>query len=179
MLTTLLAAIATLLLSYLFVVGGWQKFAGTRYFQAVIADYRIVPASWAPWLARCLPVVELLAGLALLIPILRLPALVTVTVLLTGYTAAIAFNIIRGRRDIDCGCAGPGQQQTISGWLLGRNLLLIALALLSGSALQAQHLGWPGWCLSLLGATLAALLYHVFNQLIANDNLLRRIARHG
>ena len=179
MLVTLLATISTLLLSYLFVVGGWHKLADASYFQGVITDYQILPMSWSPWLARSLPLVELGAGIGLLIPALRIPALIVVTLLLTGYSAAIALNILRGRRDLDCGCAGPGQAQTISGWMLGRNLLLITLALLSGPALQQVRLDGPGWCLALLGTVLAALLYHVFNQLIANNHLLRRIAHHG
>jgi uncharacterized membrane protein YphA (DoxX/SURF4 family) len=179
MLFTVLATISTLLLSYLFVVGGWQKLADTAYFRDVITEYRIVPASWSPAVARALPIVEISVGLALLIPALQLPALGAVAVMLAGYTFAMALNITRGRRDLDCGCAGPGQEQTISGWLLGRNLALISLALLSGSALQQHSLGWSGWSLALLGTAVLALLYHTFNQLIANNNLLRRIARHG
>lgn len=179
MLLTVVATISTLLLSYLFVIGGWQKLADSAYFRDVITEYRILPPSWSPGLARVLPVVEIGAGLALLIPALQLAALGAVAVLLAGYTFAMALNITRGRRDLDCGCAGPGQEQTISGWLLGRNLVLIALALLAGSALQQHSLGWQGWSLALLGTTVLALLYHVFNQLIANNNLLRRIARHG
>jgi uncharacterized membrane protein YphA (DoxX/SURF4 family) len=179
MLTTVLATISTLLLSYLFLVGGWQKRADTAYFQQVITDYRLLPASWSPLLARAIPIVEICAGLALLIPALQLIALAAVATLLAVYTLAIALNIARGRRDLDCGCAGPGQEQTISGWLLGRNLVLISLALLSVPALQQLSMDWLGWSLALLGATLLALFYHVFNQLIANNNLLRRIARHG
>lgn len=179
MLITVLATISTLLLSYLFVSGGWQKLADTAYFHRVITDYQILPANWSPWLARGLPIVEICAGLALLIPAIRLPALISVALLLAGYTFAMGLNIARGRRDLDCGCAGPGQEQTISGWLLVRNLLLISLALLSGSALQTLSLGWVSWSVALLGTTVLALLYHTFNQLIANNNLLRRIARHG
>ena len=123
--------------------------------------------------------VELGAGLALLIPASRTTALGTVTLLLGAYSAAIALNIVRGRRDIDCGCAGPGQEQTLSGWLLGRNAVLITMALLAVSSPQQLQLDWPGWSLALMGTALAALLYHVFNQLVANNNLLRRIARHG
>jgi uncharacterized membrane protein YphA (DoxX/SURF4 family) len=179
MLLTVLATMSTLLLSYLFVVGGWQKLADTAYFQQVITDYQVVPASWSPWVARALPIVEICAGLALLIPMLQRSALAAVALLLAGYTVAMALNIARGRRDLDCGCAGPGQEQTVGGWLLGRNLVLISLALLSGPALQQLSLGWSGWSLVLIGATALALFYHVFNQLVANNNLLRRIAQHG
>ncbi len=173
------AIIATLLLSYLFVVGGCQKLRDTANFQEVVSDYKIVPKAWSPWLARLLPFLEVCAGLALLIPIVRGSALVLLTGLLATYTAAIALNIVRGRIDIDCGCAGPGQEQTISTWLLGRNTVLILLALGAHSALQAEVLGPLGWSIAFLGTALAALIYHAFNQLIANKNLLQRIAHHG
>ncbi len=179
MLLPLLTAIAILLLSYLFVVGALQKLAHTAYFRQVITDYQILPRTWSPSLARTLPLVELGAGLALLIPASRTMALGTVTLLLAAYSAAIALNIHRGRQDIDCGCAGPGQEQTLSGWLLGRNAVLITLALLAVSGPQQLQLDWSGWSLALMGTAFAALLYHVFNQLVANNNLLRRIARHG
>jgi uncharacterized membrane protein YphA (DoxX/SURF4 family) len=176
---TLLATISTLLLSYLFVVGGWQKMSDAHHLGQVISDYQILPTRWSPWLARSLPLIEIGAGLALLIPALQIMALAAVTVLLAAYTAAIALNLARGRREIDCGCAGPGQEQTLSGWLLARNLFLITIALLSGPVLHTLQLGWSGWCLALAGTALAALLYHIFNQLIANKSLLRRIAHHG
>lgn len=179
MMTTLLATMLALLLSYLFVLGGWQKLADTTYLQQVITDYRVLPASWSRWIARGLPLVELGAGLALLIPGFQIPALIAVALLLAGYSAAMAINIARGRLDLDCGCGGPGQEQTVSGWLLGRNLVLFTLVLVSLPQLQSLQLAWKGWCLALLGATVAALIYHIFNQLIANSNLLRRIARHG
>lgn len=179
MLISLLTAIAILLLSYLFAVGAMQKLANTAYLRQVISDYQILPRTWSPLLARTAPLVELGSGLALLIPASRTTALGAVTLLLGAYSAAIALNIVRGRRDIDCGCAGPGQEQTLSGWLLGRNAVLITLALLAVLGPQQLQLDWSGWSLALMGTALAALLYHVFNQLVANNNLLRRIARHG
>ena len=176
---TLLATISTLLLSYLFVVGALQKLADASYFQQVITDYQILPATVSPLLSRVLPLVELGAGIALLIPLSQYAALGIVTALLAGYSTAIALNILRGRRDIDCGCAGPGQVQTLSTWLVGRNILLIMLALSAMTSTGQLLFGWPGWVLALSGAAVAALLYHVFNQLVANNNLLNRIKHHG
>ena len=81
MFITVLDAISLLLLSQLFAVGGWQKFAAQSHFQQVISDYRIAPQSWSPLLARYLPIFEMAAGLALLVPVLRIPALASVTTL--------------------------------------------------------------------------------------------------
>ena len=51
--------------------------------------------------------------------------------LLSLYTAAIVLNLARGRRDIDCGCGGPGSRQTLHEWLVWRNLAYLTLALLA------------------------------------------------
>jgi uncharacterized membrane protein len=179
MLSALPATMATLFLSYLFVVGGCQKLSDLRFFQHAVAEYKVLPTSWSGPMSRLIPVAEVVAGLALLIPTARLPALIVIAVLLAAYTAAIALNIVRGRADLDCGCAGPGQEQTINIWLLGRNFVLLAMALFSASVSAIAIPGLLGWGLAFLGATLAALIYHVVNQLIANNTLLRRIAHHG
>ena len=179
MLITLPTTMLYLFLSYLFVVGGCQKLADSRYFQQVVSDYQILPERWSSPLARALPLLEVCAGLAVLVPPARATALLLIAALLAGYSAAIAINVYRGRTDLDCGCSGPGQEQTISHWLLGRNLALIALAIVASIAPQPALFSPLGWGLALLGAALAALFYHVANQLIANHNLLGRIARHG
>lgn len=179
MLAALPATMATFLLSYLFIVAAWQKISSIDHFQQVLIDYQIAPESWSPLLARGLPMLELCAGLALLIPPARDPALVLLTALLATYSAAIALNLLRGRSDIDCGCSGPWQQQALSAWLIVRNTVLLSVAILARSTPQVETIGALGWGLGILGAVVAALIYHSSNQLIANRNLLQRIAQHG
>jgi len=179
MLTALPAMMATLLFSYLFIAAGYQKLSHIDYFRHVLRSYQVVPGSWTALLARVLPVLELCAGLALLIPAAHDPALMLLTGLLVIYSAAITVNIARGRLDIDCGCAGPGQEQGISAWLIGRNAVLLSLAVLAHSTPQPETIGAMGWGVGFLGAVLAALIYHASNQLIANHALLKRIAHHG
>ena len=55
------------------------------------------------------------------------------------YTAAIGINLVRGRRDFDCGCGGPAATRLHPG-LLARNGLLIATAL--GAALPTTGRAW-------------------------------------
>ncbi len=179
MLSTLPATIVTLFLSYLFIVGGGQKLSDLHSFQHALEEYKVLPASWSALASLLIPLTEVLAGLAVLIPSVRSPALMVLAVLLAAYTAAIAINILRGRADLDCGCAGPGQKQTINAWLLGRNIVLLSMALLSASVSAVAAIGLLSWGFAFLGATLTVLIYHVVNQLIANNTLLRRIAHHG
>ncbi|MGI9293656.1 MAG: MauE/DoxX family redox-associated membrane protein [Pseudomonadales bacterium] len=179
--TTFFCTISMLFLSYLFVTAGYQKLSNGNYLHKAISEYRVLPTNWSRGLARLLPIMELSAGIGLLIPPLHTAAVAVVCVLLLSYTGAIAVNFVRGRHDLDCGCAGPGEGQNVSGGLLARNAALFALALALASSPVSQRIPLDaiGFCFALLGALLSALIYHVFNQLLANQHKLRRIANHG
>jgi uncharacterized membrane protein YphA (DoxX/SURF4 family) len=178
MLASIIAPIGIGFFSYLFLVSGWHKLGDLNDFTRSISDYKLAPPSWSPALARGLAVTEFALGLGLLIALTRTPALLLSVALLTIYTLAIAINIFRGRRDLNCGCSGPGREQPIGGWLLGRNLLIIASGIFSITVLmgQPQEVLWQ---LTLPGAVITILLYHSFNQLHANQALLLRIKTHG
>ena len=178
---TLFCTVAMLFFSYLFVDAGYRKLSEFRFLQKTITEYRVLPTSWSGPLARVLPITELGAGVGLLIPILHSEAAIAICGALLAYTVAIAVNIARGRRDLDCGCAGPGAEQVISGALLVRNavLFLLALALASIPVSQRVPLDTPEICLALAAALLCALVYQVINQLVANQDKLRRVVNHG
>jgi methylamine dehydrogenase accessory protein MauD len=48
--------------------------------------------------------------------------------LLIAYAAALGVNLIRGRRELDCGCGMSGNRRPIAAWMVWRNLF-VALAL--------------------------------------------------
>ena len=57
-----------------------------------------------------------------------LGAVLALCVLLVA-TSGIVMNLLRGRRDVDCGCSGLGESSGgLSWWLVARNALLAALA---------------------------------------------------
>src|SRR5258705_541781 len=114
-------------LALLFVVAAAHKVRALADFHATLANYRLLPprATW-PAAVGVVGGELLAAGALLLVP--TVGALVAVT-LLTGYTGAIAVNLARGRRDIDCGCAGPARRQPLRPWLLVRNTVLMVAAL--------------------------------------------------
>ena len=96
--------------------------------------------------------------------------------LLVLYSAAIAINLLRGRRDIECGCGGAATHVPLSGWLLARNAALMATALAVHAAPQALALAaasWPAALASLAVATLLVLLYNGANFLLSRDTLLQ------
>jgi uncharacterized membrane protein YphA (DoxX/SURF4 family) len=101
-------------------------------FALSIDSYRLLPEWAALTLARTLPWLELLLGIALIAGFrLRITASVS-TILLGGFLAVMIRSYVKGL-GIDCGCFGFGE--ALSGMTLARDSLLFAcsLALVIGS----------------------------------------------
>lgn len=112
------------LLALVFVQGGAAKLTARDEFQGVVTSYRLLPSVMVPAFAALLPLAELAAGIGVVLPATRLPGAALACALLMMFALAMAINLARGRTEIDCGCFKSGFRQTISGWLVGRNLLL-------------------------------------------------------
>ncbi|MGE8569507.1 MAG: MauE/DoxX family redox-associated membrane protein, partial [Achromobacter sp.] len=98
-------------------------------------------------------------------------------------TAALAYNLARGHRDIDCGCGGPasrapgGAQVGLSWWLVLRNgaLALWAMPALAFLAGQARSLQWAD-AAAVFGLAMTAVgLYFTANHLLASHLKLRNL----
>jgi len=155
-------------LALLFVVAAAHKLRDPRRFRAVVAEYRIVPASLAPGAAALVVAAELAVLGTLLVPALRRSALVSVAALLLVYAGAVGVNLARGRRDLDCGCAGPAHRRPIGGWLVVRNVALAAAALAGVAPLRPRSLVWVDGLTVAAGATGLAMLYAAIDRLVAH-----------
>ncbi|MGN5476182.1 MauE/DoxX family redox-associated membrane protein [Cupriavidus basilensis] len=135
-------------------------------FHAAIDAYRLMPTAWSRAVAVTFIGAETLAVLLLaLMPLQAASALAAIAV--TGLaTGAVAVNLLRGRRDIRCGCGGADDSMPLSSGLLGRNAVLLAVlgvaaasaAAGSGRAMSALDLAAAGFIalallLMWLGAT--------------------------
>ena len=159
---------ASAALALVFAQAAWHKLRDLGAFSASVAAYEILPASLAPIAATQLAVAELLLMGTLLLPPARRLAAVAALALLALYGAAIAWNLARGRRDIDCGCTGPAQRTPLSGWLLARNAALGALAIVAALPVFERALTLAD-ALPIAGGALAAFALHAAaNQLAAN-----------
>jgi len=118
------------LLALVFLQGGAAKLGARDEFQGVVSSYRLLPQGMVPAFSALLPVAELVAGIGVVLPATRHVGAATAFALLVMFALAMAINLARGRTEIDCGCFKSGFRQTISGWLVGRNLLLAAGAAL-------------------------------------------------
>ncbi|MCK6371652.1 MAG: methylamine utilization protein MauE [Gammaproteobacteria bacterium] len=117
-------SVRMLLAAYL-AAGGIAKLTDRRRFDGIVLDYRLLPPRPALRVAAALPWIELILAAGLLAG-LR-PAALGAALLLVLYGAAMAVNLARGRRLMDCGCGAKPQR--LSGWLLLRNAALAAGAL--------------------------------------------------
>jgi len=163
-----------LLLGWVLLDAGLGKLRDVALTAAHIDDYRLLPDGAGAWLARPLGVFEVCLAVLLLLPVARIPALYFAAILLGGYGLAITVNLLRGRRDIDCGCGGVGQSQRLSVALPLRNALLVAAALLSAASPGVPS-HWSGWLFALFCAAVVALLYASVNGLLANHQQLERL----
>src|SRR5690348_3458432 len=107
-----------LALGAIFATSGAMKFGDLDLFESAVANYRLLPELLVKPFAWTLPFVECACAAGMLLPATRPAAAAMLAVLLAIFSAAIAINLVRGRRDIDCGCFGPTLRQELSGWLL-------------------------------------------------------------
>lgn len=155
-------------ISIILLVGAWQKLRDLERFEAALANYRLLPEFGTRVVARSLVLLEAAAGATLLWEPTRSHGTVMATALLVIVTAAVAINLIRGRRDIDCGCGGLSGDPSLSWGLVARNGLLLAAVLIGSQDGTQRPLVWMD-DLSVGAATLALLgLYVAANQLMAN-----------
>jgi putative oxidoreductase len=114
-------------LAALFLWTGAQKLFEPGAFAASIANYRVLPEELVGLAAVSLPVLELVAGAALLWPLYAQGAAWLVAGLLFVFAVAMAQSKLRGI-DLDCGCFGAGQASQVSWLKVTVNLGLAMLA---------------------------------------------------
>ncbi|HVS75649.1 MAG TPA: MauE/DoxX family redox-associated membrane protein [Steroidobacteraceae bacterium] len=158
----------------LFAVAGAHKLSARAAFEETLAGYRLLPAALAGPASLFLPALECLIAAALLVPGSRGPAALAGSALLAGYAAAMGINLLRGRRQLDCGCLGPRGGGMISGALVLRNgLMALALAVTGVGHWSPHPMGWLDIGTVLGAVCAAALLYAAANGLIQSAGRLR------
>jgi hypothetical protein len=89
-------------------------------------------------------------------------------VLLAVYAGAMGINLLRGRRDLDCGCMGPGARSPVGAGLIVRNLILMTAALVAGFApVHPRTLAWVDFLTVPLAIAVLAALYAALERVLA------------
>lgn len=160
-------------LGVIFILGALPKLRDLPLFQAIVDNYRLLPAAATPAVALLVALSELLAGIGLVIEPWRASAALLAIALLVTVSSAVAINLGRQRRTIDCGCGGLGEQQQLSWGLVLRNALLAALTTLTASPIAARELVSVDYFSVGVGTLALLALYSAGNQLLANHTHLQ------
>lgn len=143
-----------------------SKLHARAAFPGVVRNYRLLPERLVEPLAAALPFLELALALGLLVPMTAATAALATGALLLVFGGAMAINIRRGRRDIDCGCFMAALRQRLGWPLVMRNGALLSAALaVALLPTGARALLWLD-AVTIVGATGALLLaYTSFSQM--------------
>lgn len=155
------------------ITGALGKLRDLELFRYAVENYGLLGSAASTLVARILPAVELLAGIALIFETTRLPGVLLGLGVMALVTGAVAISLLRGMGRIECGCGTGGQR--ISWGLVVRNLFLCAALVLAAADELPRSLGAIDY-FSVAGAILALLVvYASANQLLANQPLLKEL----
>jgi len=174
---SIVEAFTVTLLAAVFFAAGISKLRALETFEGVVQNFRLLPERLVAPAAYTLPIVEVAVAAALLVPVSRSYGALAAVGLIGVFTVAVAINLLRGRREIDCGCFNSELKQRLSWWLVLRNLALAGLAWwLAGAAVSTSAASWVPWLLGGVTAAMAAIIYVAAATLsaIANDVAARR-----
>ena len=120
-----------------------HKISDFSWFAHTLNGYKMLPEAVMQPIAIALVAAEALVLAGLIVPQLRVVAALLAGALLALYGGAIALNLLRGNRRIDCGCGGAGQG--LSWFLVVRNVALIGLAMVASATPVAAPLDLLAW----------------------------------
>jgi hypothetical protein len=154
--------------SLLFAAAAAHKWRDVAHFSAAVEAYQVVPPIWTVPVGAGLIAAETGVAVALWVPPVAPIAALAAAALLSLYAAVIAVNLVRGRRALDCGCAGPARRQPISWALVARNLVLAGVALAGALPGGLRAVSWIDQLTIAGGVSALALLYAAVDGLLAN-----------
>jgi len=161
-------------LALLFAAAAWHKFSDRARFAAVLGAYELLPSGLVGPATRLFPVLEASIAVGLLYLPTRRAAALAAGSLLVLYTMAICLNLVRGRREIDCGCFAASSRVPLSNWLVVRNIVVIAAACTLLLPIRARALIWVDGLTIAAALITASLLWAAGQRLSHTGPVLRR-----
>jgi hypothetical protein len=164
-----LSSAVVLFLAFVFAWASWHKLSAYLEFTGILNQYRLLPESAVPVAAPAVIAAEIATALMLLFPASRVFGSLAAALMLVIYGVAMGINLLRGRREIDCGCGGP--PTPLNEWLVVRNGLMSGAALWAAVYQSTEARARPDVAETIvIVATVALLgtLYVISNQLVAN-----------
>lgn len=131
-----------LVLGAVFVYASWDKIQHPAAFAKQVYNYQMLPVIPSNLFAMTLPWIELFAGVALIIGVLKSESSLLLSVLLAVFIGAISLNLYRGV-NLDCGCfstaAGEGRSIGLHTVAQDVGLLAAGLVVLRAAMLERRR----------------------------------------
>jgi len=131
------------IIGLILLAAGTAKLLDRRKFVEIVRAYQLLPNGAAALVGVLLPFAEVFVAANLVLGFfMPWPALVAGSLFLF-FASAVAINLLRGRRNIECGCFGSQQGHLITWTIVLRNAALAggALAITSGQPTLFVRLG--------------------------------------
>jgi hypothetical protein len=155
-------------IALLFATAGAHKLQDLARFAEAFAAYRVLPKALARRLAWLIPSLELCVAASLLWEPTRRVAAVAAIAVLISYASGLELNLLRGRRDLDCGCGTARDRRAIAAWMVWRNLILAAAVGIAVLPWSPRSLGLTD-LLTIVGAlTVGITLYAAVDRLLGD-----------
>lgn len=145
-----------LTIALVFAAAAASKLLAWRELSGVVRNFRVLPRALVWPVSVALPPVEGAIAAGVLTEATRPLAGAAAALLFVVFGAALALNLHRGRREIDCGCFRSGLKQRVSAALVLRNLILAAAAAMLIPRIEGTALSPLEW---LMAAGAAASLF--------------------
>ncbi|WP_409176901.1 MauE/DoxX family redox-associated membrane protein [Brevibacillus fortis] len=123
-----LSLIIRITLITLFISTSLSKFHNIDQHALIIKEYKILPNRFVYVFAKLEVYTEFSVGIFLALGLFPKLTAGMATFLLLIYTLAISINLLRGRRNISCGCGGIAGNHHLSWLLVLRNVIFICIA---------------------------------------------------
>jgi uncharacterized membrane protein YphA (DoxX/SURF4 family) len=160
-------------LALLFAAAAWHKVTDRRRFKATVSAYEVLPTRTSSMLSWGVPLAEGAVAIGLVYPPTVRAAAVAACSMLLLYTGAIAINLARGRREIDCGCFASRAVTPLNGALIARNAGLIAATCALLLPIRMRPLVWVDGLTLLTALTTLILLWATAQRLLQTGPALR------
>lgn len=163
----LIAAAMQVSIGLIFATAGFGKLRRWHEFKGMLDAYRLLPSQAVPVAGSFILATEIVTGLALVAGWAVGPFALVAAAMFAGFAIAIAINLLRGRRMIDCGCF-RSIRQPLEWRLVVRNGACALLAL--GSSAFAMASGDPQrWIQAVPAGAALFVIYFALNAVWALD----------
>jgi hypothetical protein len=154
------ATILGLALAGLWAAAGVHKLRDFGAFSEALSAYQLLPQPAVTLTARLVPLIEIAVACGIVLAGYRRAAALASALLFALYGLAMLINLLRGRRELDCGCLGFGRRNRLSTVLVWRNAALLLASLAVGFLPRSvRALDWIDVFTVAVGAAAAVLIY--------------------